>query len=128
MKRIRHHYMKWEDWKEGMYQEIPAHHQQGAIDAAARLLRTPSLLLLAMRQVLRKWPTSAEQYLSNAASNRQAWLGQAACYLRMGTPDYLTKLAWHTLTANQQSQANAVADTVIDEWENAEENASAKRA
>jgi hypothetical protein len=100
-----------------MYLEVPRSQEQSATDAAARLLRLPTLLRAAMRRTLREWPVAAEQNLSNGAKNRQAWMGQAACFLATGSPDYLTKLAWHTLTAAQQSAANDVAGEVISEWE-----------
>ena len=127
MKRIYHHFQLWEDWREGMYREIPYPIQHSAIDAAARLLRMPAPLKMAMRRVIMEWPTSTAVNLSNTARNRQAWLGQAACFLTLTVPDYLTKLAWHSITENQQAAANAVADLIIEEWANAKNSAIAKR-
>ena len=76
-----------------------------------------------MYDVIDNWKYETEQFLSNQNSNRQAWLGQAACCLAHGASESETRTAWNKLSINQMEQANLIADSVILEWENRYENA-----
>ena len=120
MKRLWHHYETWEDWRAGMFREI---RDQWIADdltrAAAGLLGNPPALESAMRYVAFHWPHAADQNLSNPSRNKQAWLGQAACCHAVGAPELLTKLAWWTLSVEQRTAANMVADRVLAEWREA---------
>ena len=49
--------------------------------------------------------------------NRRAWLGHAGCCIAVDSPEDLTRLAWHTLTTEQQERADAVAEEAIATWE-----------
>lgn len=115
MKRIFHHYSKWEDWKDGLYRESVD--EATTVGRAKRLLADTDALLYAMTQVIDQYVCSAEQNLSNRSRNRQAWLGQSACCFVCGAPEHLTKAAWHELSPAEQDRANAVADKVIAIWE-----------
>jgi hypothetical protein len=70
-----------------------------------------------MQAVVREWKHSAEVNMSNIGCNRQAWLGQAACCYATGAPDFVTKMAWRSLTDEQRAAANQAADNVIKEWD-----------
>lgn len=117
MKRIYHHYEKWEDWRDGLYAQSLDTADEMVTLRAARLLSDPLLLRIAMNRAVEKWPHSAEQNMSNRNRNRQAWLGQAACCLVCGTPEHLTKAAWHRLSLAEQTEANCIADTIISDWD-----------
>lgn len=119
MKRIFHHYEKWEDWKDGLYALDVQNPEEILIARATRLLRDVDHLRLAMLRVVHRWPNSAEVNLSNTSRNRQAWLGQAAACWACGATEDLTKEAWHRLTIAEQDAANLVADYVIAVWEQA---------
>ena len=114
MKRIFHRYEKWEDFKHGMYSD--GVHENG-ISAAKSVLINLEVLDHAMWYVLNHWTNSAQLNLSNKSRNRQAWLGQAACCWLVHANENETKLAWHTLTEEQQRDANDVADKYIMEFE-----------
>ncbi len=116
MKRTFHHHDKWEDHKAGMY-AITCDNQSGAIQRAKQLLSNPYMLETYMRAAATFWTFSAEHNLSCISRNRQAWLGQAACCYFAGCPEYTTKMAWRLLTDKQRDEANAVADKIIEEWE-----------
>jgi hypothetical protein len=49
--------------------------------------------------------------------NRQAYIGHAAACIAIGSPEYITRLAWHQLTNDQQDKANNKADIAIKTWE-----------
>jgi hypothetical protein len=112
MKKIYHNYLKWEDWKHGMF-NMKSLNEDDLIQKAVTLLRDPTSLKYEMRWVAYNWPYSAAINLTNRSLNRQAWLGQAACCHKYGVPEYITKKAWHLLSDRQKELANAVADEVI---------------
>ena len=72
-----------------------------------------------MRRVIREWPISSENALTDRALNRRAWVGHAACALAHGLPEYIVREAWGHLTDEQQFLANKEAERAIAEWENA---------
>lgn len=117
MKRIFHHYEKWEDWKDGLYRRTLTPAEDTIVSRAARLLRTPVMLKYAMTHCAFQWGHAADVNLSNSSRNRQAWLGQAACCYVVGASESLTKAAWHRLSTAEQDEANKVADYVIALWE-----------
>jgi hypothetical protein len=48
--------------------------------------------------------------------NHQAWIGHAGCAIAVDSPEDMTRLAWRTLTKDQQDAANAAADRAIAVW------------
>ncbi len=74
-------------------------------------------LRVAMLRVIDEWPIANEENLSNLNQNRRAWLGWAACSLIHSAPDMITRRAWGGLMIAQQNSANAVAEEVIELWE-----------
>lgn len=118
IEQVFHPYNKWEDFKWGMYEKTCFMDEHQMITECEMILKCPQWLWESMTFVSHNWLYAAEHNLTNVNRNRQAWLGQAACCFSHGAPEYLTKLAWHNLTAEQQAAANAVADDVIADWEN----------
>lgn len=117
IERVFHPFNKWEDYRWGMYDKTCFMDDEQMVNECIVLLSCPEWLYEAMSFVSHNWIYSAEHNLSNVNRNRQAWLGQAACNMTHGAPEYLTKIAWNSLTSTQQAAANAVADEVIQVWE-----------
>jgi hypothetical protein len=117
MKRVYAHYLQWEDYQHGMYRQTMLAGDPERVTDSAALLSSVDALQAAMTRVVIEWPVATEVNLTHSAINQQAWLGQAACCLMFGAPEYLTKQAWHLLTEPLQTAANAVADRVIAEWQ-----------
>ena len=115
MKRIFHHYNKWEDFHHGMYNEDKTD-RKTRVNKAASVLGTPSICEKAMRMVVEQWTIATEFNLSNAEINRRAWLGQAACSSYVGVHEDETREAWGLLTIEQRTTANAIATRIIREW------------
>lgn len=122
IKRIWHDYRKWEGWKNGMYLEMKDEMKDTRISQSACLLKSPIALLISMTEVINEWIYESEQFMSHASSNRQAWLGQAACNYNHFATESETRKAWNTLTTEEMEQANNIADAVIEEWEKRYEN------
>ncbi len=114
--RIYHHHDRWEDHRAGMY-ALVYHGEGDGADLARVLLADETECWAAMEAVVREWPNATEHNLTATGTNRQAWLGQAACCFVHGVPDHVTKMGWHLLTETEQDAANLVADMVIAGWE-----------
>lgn len=70
----------------------------------------------AMKRVVDEWPFSCEAALTASVMNHQAWIGHAGCAINHNAPEDITRLAWRTLTQEQQDLANMAADNAIAYW------------
>lgn len=70
-----------------------------------------------MRRVIREWPISCENALTDYNMNRKAWIGHAACAMALSCPEHITRKAWKELTSEQQYLANQEASSAIRAWE-----------
>lgn len=93
--------------------------RKGHVEAASDLMANPAMFADAMRIALQKWPNSCLNAFTTEGNNQRAWLGHAGCYLKVGSPEETTRLAWHTLDDAEQWAANDAADRVIAEWRRA---------
>lgn len=117
MKRVYHPYNVWEEHKHGMWRVISGEQAKEFIKRAAEFTGDAKLYGEWMMRVVQEWPISCEHNLTCSGMNKQAWIGHAACCLAIGCPEELTRLAWHTLSQEQQDEANAMADKAIAAWE-----------
>ena len=117
MVRIWHHYTTWEDYQNGMYEEVKDDGKPERIFDSMNLLSDTMELEIVMSEVTEKWFYACQQFLTHKASNRNAWLGQAACCLAHGATESETRKAWNMLTIEQMEAANSVAVNVIRKWE-----------
>lgn len=62
------------------------------------------------------WRYSTEAHLTGGF-NRQAWIGHAGCCLATGSPEDVTREAWHQLTQAEQDRANQDADEILALWD-----------
>ena len=116
MKQVFFHYTLWEDFKNGMYDEVKEGREQ-RVKKAIELLSNPPLLYEQMKRVTQEWKICTEQNFTNPNINHQAFLGQTACNIWAGIKEDETREAWGFLTNDQRYKANKVADSVYDEWE-----------
>lgn len=70
----------------------------------------------AMKKVVDQWEYSCEANLTASSINHQAWIGHAGCAINHNAPEDITRLAWRTLTQEQQDLANQAADNAIAYW------------
>lgn len=115
MKQQYYHYTLWEDFQNGMYDEIKDGRQE-RVKQAAMLLSDTDLLYEQMTRVTHEWKYATEQNMTNASINHQAFLGQTACNIYQGIKEDETREAWGILTCEQRYKANKVADRVYKEW------------
>lgn len=121
MKRIYHNYKLWEDANNGMYDtttRITEEETEKLTQLAIKLLSDPEKFYLTAKDMINDWSISAEQNLTIASRNHEAWIGQASCSYAHKIPERITKFAWRMMKVSAQSEANMVAQRVIDEWWN----------
>jgi len=116
MKRRYHHYEKWEEIQHGMWRTLHGKERTIYLEKAAQLMKNTDAFRVAMLNASMSWTYSCEVHLSGGF-NRQAWMGHAGCCLATGSPEDITREAWHTLTQIEQDLANAAADSVLADWD-----------
>jgi hypothetical protein len=99
-----------------MWRRTSGEERQRYLQAAADLMKDHERFYQAMHRVTLEWPYSCEVNLTTNSINQQAWIGHAGTVLATGSPEDVTRQAWHTLTKDQQDLANAAADRAIAEW------------
>lgn len=115
MKRIYHHYKKWECVKAGMY-KISKIDSEAAKNKYAKFLSNKKKFGAALDRVLSKWPISCEQFLSNSGINRIAWLGQASLCISAGIPCFF-RGGFNRLSKQKQKIANNLALKALKKWQ-----------
>ena len=117
IKRIYHRYDKLEEFHAGLWKIIHGDERQLLLEKAIKFTGDADLYGEYMMRVLDDWPISCEHNLSCQDMNRQAWIGHAATCIATGCPEDITRIAWHSLSKEQQDKANAKADQAIMKWE-----------
>ena len=117
MERVYYHFRLWEDFKNGLYNLNEIDKPGLLIKKCASLLKDNKKFYDTMIKVITEWRHSTEVNMTNTSRNRQAWLGQSSCCYLFHAPEYITKIAWRTLTQDEQQQANDNADKIINLWE-----------
>jgi hypothetical protein len=116
IKRVFHHYKDCEEFNSQLWKYVPPETRQGYVEKSAALMLDCAAFEKAMNRVIDEWPNSIEAALSASTMNHQAWMGHAGCAINHDAPEDLTRLAWRTLTEEQQALANAAADRSIAHW------------
>lgn len=116
IKRVFHRWERCEEYKSNMWKVIPIHERDDAQENSRNFMIEHDAFEIACMRVVDEWPFSCEAALSASTMNHQAWIGHAACALNHGAPEDITRLAWRTLSQEQQDLANAAADRAISCW------------
>jgi hypothetical protein len=116
--RIYHTWDKWECYRAGFFDNQPR--ERNLSEGMCKMLYANFLRDLprfegAMADVLRDWPNSCEQWLSNERMNRIAWLGQAAMCHETGIPAQFCG-GYNQLTPQQQEAADLAALGYLNKW------------
>jgi hypothetical protein len=122
VKRIYHRHEKCEEYEGGMWREVEARDRQRYIDDAAALMKDARRFGAEMQRAVYLWPNSCENSLTSTAVNVIAFLGHIGCCVGVGSPEHLTRLAWHTLSKAEQDEANRAAQNVFNTWKKTRED------
>ena len=118
--RVYFHYEDLEEFRDGMWRIVRGEKRNKNAAAAAALMRDSVAFGFAMRRALNEWPKSCAHNLTADGVNKLAWLGHAGNCLGVGSPEENTRMGWHMLNPAEQTEANRVAQLVLDTWEGAE--------
>lgn len=115
--RIFHTYDKWECHKAGFY---VGHPPEGMTKAQCeeeyrKFLADTDRFSIGLEHVITEWKHSCEHYLTNAAMNRIAWLGQAAMCRETGIPA-MFRSGFFLLSETDQQKANEIALLYLNKW------------
>tara|TARA_Y100000310_G_scaffold325970_1_gene390242 strand:- start:221 stop:628 length:408 start_codon:yes stop_codon:yes gene_type:complete len=119
MRQIFYPYWLWEDYQNGMYAD--------PLDIEKEVIRSSELLAASdcfdkcCGEVVESWPIATAVNLTNANTNRRAWLGQAACCLRHGATERAVRLAWKEITTEDRRRANCIANEWITKYADSSE-------
>lgn len=114
--RVFHTYEKWECYKAGFYATSKEGWTKARCEEAYRkFLSDIPRFDKALDRVVTEWKHSCEHYLTNAAMNRIAYLGQAAACYELGIPN-MFRGGFYLLTEPQQIAANEVALKYLNKW------------
>jgi hypothetical protein len=118
MNRIYHTWDKWECYPAGFFENKPKNSKLSEGEckyAYAKFLADIPRFEAAMAGVLRDWPNSCEQWLSNERMNRIAWLGQAAMCFDTGIPAAFCG-GYNQLSTEEQNAADLAALKYLNIW------------
>lgn len=115
-KRVYHPYNKWEELRFNMWGAVS--NKKDFLSKAIEFTGNHVLYGSFMFRVIKEWPISCENALTDYNINRKAWIGHAACALAIQCPEDITRQAWKELSYEQQYLANAEASRAISSWEN----------
>jgi len=117
MKRIYHHYTKWEDYKAGFYGNISGKNKELLMQKVKEMFSSTDLTRENMLRVINEWKYSCEHNLTNPSLNRIAYIGQGACCLYAEIPSMITMNVWSSLDNMTRINADKIALITIKEWE-----------
>jgi len=115
--RIYHHFGDLEEFHAGMWRIVRGNERKSNIEAAANLMRNSPAFKRAMQEAIETWTNSCQHNLTAENVNRIAWLGHAGCCIGVGSPEENTRAGWHTLSKQEQDEANRVAAEVLSQWD-----------
>ena len=115
LRRVYRHYKEWEELRHNMWGD--AENKKAALAEAAKFTGDHKLYGKYMMRVVREWPVSCENALTDYSRNRKAWVGHAAVALARGIPESIVREAWGNLTNEQRFLANQEAARAIFWWE-----------
>ncbi len=117
IKKLWHHYKRWEEYHHGMWRKVSKFEKEIFLNKAIEFTGDAELYGEYMIEVAINWKYSCEQNLTDKSINRKAWIGHAACCLAIKCPEYITRSAWWYLDNNQRIHANLNASIAIELWE-----------
>lgn len=116
IKRIFHRFELCEEFKTDMWRMVPIEKREALQEYSRNLMIEYDCFEQVCRKVVDEWPFSCESNLTASSINHQVWIGHAACAINHNAPEDITRLAWRTLTEEQQDLANLAADNAIEYW------------
>lgn len=115
LKRVYHDCRTWEEMQHNMWGSVE--NKKKALSSAIKFTSDHKKYGRYMQKVIREWPISCENALTDKTLNQKAWIGHAAVALALRIPEDITRKAWGSLTDEQRLLANKEAARAICDWE-----------
>jgi len=115
LRRVYRRYQEWEEIRFNMWGRVD--NREEYLRKAIEFTGNYDIYGKYMLKVIKTWPVSCENALTDLSINRKAWLGHAAVALAFRCPEDITRQAWRFLTDVQQEKANEKAERAISKWE-----------
>lgn len=116
IKRVFHPYYSWEEVSYNMWGDYNENKKEDT-KKCLEFLNEIQEFSLYMYRVITEWGVSCEHNLTSGASNRVAWLGQAACALKLRVPEDVVRISWKDLSEEKKETMNTRAAMFIKLWE-----------
>lgn len=119
MEKIKRQYIpywEWEDWINGMWRKVED--EDRWLKLSIEFTGDHVIYGNAMRDVVKAWPRTMMNSLTNTSINRRAFLGHCACCYKIQAPEYIVRMAWKYLTDQQRMLADKEAQDIINNWMN----------
>lgn len=110
-------YFEWEDWINGMWHKATPDQEKEMLKKAIEFTGNNIKYGDAMAKVIKAWPKTMLNSLTNTGINRRAFLGHCAVTFELQIPEYITRMAWKELTTEQQELADKQAQNYINQYE-----------
>lgn len=115
MKQVWVPYWEWEDWINGMWRKVE--NEDELLKQAIEFTGDHEKYGSAMNEVIFAWPRTMLNSLTNKSINRRAFVGHCAVQNKINIPEYITRMAWKSLTNMQRILADIEAEKAIKNWE-----------
>jgi hypothetical protein len=109
------HFESWEGVPCGFFSPVHPKGKRSCEEAYAEFLSDLRLFDRSISKVFNEWPMMCLHFMSNTSMNKIAFLGQTAMCIHTGVPSCF-RGGFKLLTAEQQRQADAVAEVRLNEW------------
>lgn len=109
-------YWEWEDFINGMWRKVTETEESEFLTQAMQFTGDDIKYGQAMRDVIKAWPKTMLNSMTNYSINKRAFLGHCACCFSFGCPEYIVRMAWKGLTDEQRRLADKVAQETINKW------------
>lgn len=109
-------YWDWEDWINGMWRKLKPEEEKGFLIKAIEFTGDHFSYGTAMIEVIKAWPKTMANSLTNSSINKRAFVGHCACSFRFNCPEYITRQAWKELANRQRELADMQATNAIEQW------------
>ena len=114
IKQVWHDVRQWEEVAHNMWGEVTD--KRSALDIAISFTADHKLYGHYMIRVVKEWPISTENALTDPHLNQKAWVGHAAVALAHNISEDITREAWRYLNDEQKHLANQEAERAIELW------------
>lgn len=115
VKQIYHHYKKWECFHAGFFNTTTYVNEDDAKRKYCEFLSDLDKFENGLKRVLKEWPISCEQFLTNDSINKIAWLGQAAMCIETRIPSSF-RAGYKLLSDEEKIKADSLAKFYLIKW------------